>query len=185
MVAGQSQHLSGENSFGDDTGLETDDSDYVAGLYFAPTQHLNLVAQTRIDNETHDLEREDLGASFNVGPVSGSALYAFDHSTDQLGVEREDQEVSGNLAFELTERWSALASLRYNIDLDQTISDSIGVKYADECFALSVVYKESYIEDREIEPDQSVIVRFELKNLGGSSFTTDAIGSNAAEEDKG
>lgn len=185
MVAGQSQHLSGENSFGDDTGLETDDSDYVAGLYFAPTHHLSLVAQTRVDNETLDLEREDLGAAFNVGPVSGSVLYAFDHSTDQLGIEREDQEVSGNVAVELTERWSALASLRYNLDLDQTISDSIGVKYADECFALSVVYKESYIEDREIEPDQSVIVRFELKNLGGSSFTTDTLGSNSADEDKG
>ena len=78
---------------------------------------------------------------------------------------------------QLTERWAALASLRYNLDLDQTISDSIGVKYADECFALSVVYKESYIEDREIEPDQAVVVRFELKNLGGSSFTTDALGS--------
>ncbi|MEZ5925090.1 MAG: LPS-assembly protein LptD [Hyphomicrobiaceae bacterium] len=185
MVAGQSQQLSGENPFGSDTGLETDDSDYVAGLYFAPTHHLNLVAQTRIGSDTLDLEREDLGASFSAGPVSGSLLYAFDHTTDQIGVVRDDQEVSGNLAVQLTDRWTALGSLRYNIDLDQTISDSIGVKYADECFALSVVYKESFVQDREIEPDQSIVVRFELKNLGGSSFTTDALGSKSAEEDKG
>jgi LPS-assembly protein len=185
MVAGQSRQLSGENPFGADTGLETDGSDYVAGLYFAPTQHLNLVAQTRLDNDSLDLEREDLGAGFNVGPISGSVLYAFDHTTDQAGVEREDQEISGNVAVQLTDRWSALASLRYNIDLDQTINDSIGLKYADECFALSVVYKESYIEDREIEPDQAVLVRFELKNLGGSSFTTDALGSKSADEDRG
>ena len=185
MVAGQSQQLAGENPFRPGTGLETDDSDYVAGLYFAPTQNLNLVAQTRLNNDTLNLEREDLGASFNYALVSGSVLYAFDHTTDQTGVERADQEVSGAMALQVTDRWSALASLRYNIDLDQTITDSIGVKYADECFALSVVYRESFVEDRDIEPDQAVIVRFELKNLGGSSFTTDALGSNSVEEDKG
>ena len=185
MVAGQSRQLSGENPFGDDTGLDTTKSDYVAGLYFAPTSHVSMVAQTRINDDTLDVEREDLGASFNFGIMSGAVNYAFDHSTDQAGVEREDQEVAGNVAVQLTERWAALASLRYNLDLDQTISDSIGVKYADECFALSVVYKESYIQDREIEPDQAVVLRFELKNLGGSSFTTDALGSNSADEDRG
>ena len=57
-------------------------------------------------------------------------------------------------------------NIRFDIEGDQTISDSLGLRYRDDCFALTVVYNESFIRDRDIEPDERVTVRFEFKHLG-------------------
>ncbi len=183
-VIGRSEHLSGENPFAPGTGLETDSSDYVAGLYYSPNSNSRFVAQSRFDSETFDLVRQDLSASASYGPFAGTLIYAFDRSTDQVGDVRQDQEIQAGLSLRLAENWTAFGTTRYDIDGSQFISDSLGLKYADECYALSVTYAESYIRDRDVDPDQSVMVRFELKTLGGTSFKTDNLGSSSAEEDK-
>ena len=41
---------------------------------------------------------------------------------------------------------------------------------------LAVVYQESNIQDRDIKPDQSVMVSLALKYLGSYQFQTDASG---------
>ncbi|MEZ5774400.1 MAG: LPS assembly protein LptD [Hyphomicrobiaceae bacterium] len=184
-VAGRSYHLSGDNAFARGTGLNTDESDYVTGLYFAPDNDVRLIAQGRFDSDTFDLVREDVTLKARYGPVAGSVGYAFDRTTDQVGDRRQDQEVQSALSLQLADYWTAFGALRYDIDGSQLISDSLGLRYADECFSLSVTYSETYIRDRDLEPDQSVMVKFELKHLGGTSFKTDKIGSlGGAVEDQ-
>jgi LPS-assembly protein len=48
------------------------------------------------------------------------------------------------------------------------------VRYADDCFALSVTYSETFVRDRDIQPDERLMFRFELKHLG--AFDIDAGG---------
>jgi LPS-assembly protein len=67
--------------------------------------------------------------------------------------------------------------VRFDLDDDQVIRNAIGLKYSDECFMLSVSYIETNIEDGEIQPDQTVLVRYNLLTLGGSDSRTDSIGS--------
>ncbi len=69
-VFGQSYQLAGENEFAlsstSSSGLSTDRSDYVSGLYIQATDNLSFSAQTRFDENTWDIRRTDLGSSVKI-----------------------------------------------------------------------------------------------------------------------
>ncbi|MCH8238979.1 MAG: LPS-assembly protein LptD, partial [Proteobacteria bacterium] len=83
-----------------------------------------------------------------------------------LGIaeKREEIQLSGSLR--IAKYWSLVGKSRYDLANSLRIEDEIGIKYADDCFALTVTYEETFITDRDIEPNTSVMIRFEFKNLG-------------------
>ncbi|MES1180119.1 MAG: LPS assembly protein LptD, partial [Hyphomicrobium sp.] len=185
VLAGQSYHLSGTNAYAEDTddfasksGLETKDSDYVLGLYLAPTDVFRVIAQSRFDEDTLDLKREDLTANFTYGPLLAQATYTYgDVLNEDTGLLEHQEEILGYAAVRLTDRWSLAGAVRYDIENDQLLTDSIRLAYLDECFMLSATYTETHIEDREhgIEPDQTIMLRFEFKHLGDFNYSTDIV----------
>ncbi|WP_439543944.1 LPS-assembly protein LptD [Hyphomicrobium sp.] len=185
VLAGQSFHLSGDNAYNENSdefnprsGLETDKSDYVLGIYLAPTDVFRVIAQSRFDEDDMTLRREDLTASFNYGPLMASATYTYGDvfNTDTLRYDAQ-QDILGFAALRLTDRWTVSGSIRYDLDAANVLTDSIRLAYLDECFMLSATYSETYISDpdRFIEPDRTVMLRFELKNLGGFNYQTNVV----------
>ncbi len=83
-------------------------------------------------------------------------------------------------AIRLSETWTVFGDIRYDIANDDIIRDSIGLQYSDECFTLSVTYAETFIEDDDIKPDQTVLLRVGLKYLG-ETVGSDAIGPLSPE----
>lgn len=171
-VIGQSYHLDGDNAYALDpnaqinnSGLERDESDYVAGLYLRPNDNLTLVSQSRFSDEDFDLRRQDVYASFVTGPLSGKVNYAFVKGDPSNSIS-DEQEILANARLKLTQYWSLIGGIRYDIEDDFRVSDYVGLEYSDECFSLSVSYNESFIDDRDIDPDRSVKVFFTLKHLG-------------------
>jgi LPS-assembly protein len=190
-VFGESYQLAGQNSFDDNTGLGTRSSDYVSGLYLQAARYLALVGQARFDQETFDLMRTDLGSSASFGPVDLLVNYAevapesvtpdvITPETKNDDQERR-QEIVGRGALSLTDTWALLASLRYDLQNEQTISDGVGVRYQNDCLTLAVTYEQSNIQDRDIEPEQRVMVSLALKYLGTYQTQTDAFSAFGAE----
>jgi LPS-assembly protein len=103
------------------------------------------------------------------------ATYAFAAADPETGILDDQQDIIGSLGLRLTDRWSFLAQTRYDIDADQLLTDSFQLRYLDECFMLSATYSETFITDptRDIQPDRVVMLRFELKHLGGYKYKTD------------
>lgn len=165
-VFGQSHHLGGDNDFQEDSGLDTTASDYVAGLYVQPINYFSVIAQGRFDEDSFDLKRTDLGARANYGPVAAHAVYAAYDAQPGLGIPTARSEVQTGGSLALAENWSVFGSIRYDLELQTEVADSMGIRYHDDCFALSVIYTETFIRDRDIEPNQQVMLRFELKHLG-------------------
>jgi LPS-assembly protein len=101
-----------------------------------------------------------------------------------VGVFDEQEDVIGYASLRLTDRWSIGASMRYDIDDDRVLTDSIRIAYLDECFMLSATYSETFIEDetRDIEPDQVVMLRFEFKHLGGFNYETNVVDFAGGED---
>jgi LPS-assembly protein len=181
VQAGQSYHLAGINPYDDDSGLEKNTSDYVTGIYIDAPKYLRFISQARFDSETFELERQDVQLIGSLGPFVASASYVNAKAQPGLGFNEDREELSALLAFKLTDYWTVFGDIRYDIAGDQRIRDSIGIRYADECFVLSVTYAEQFVEDGEIKPDQSVMVKFELRHLGGGSAATDSIGAISPE----
>ncbi len=172
-VVGQSYEIAGGNDFQTGSGLENNASDFVAGLYIQPMQYFQFIGQARFDKDNLNLQRTDLAASFDYGPVKSSVIYARLDSQPGLGIPARREEIQTSGSLKLAKFWSLVGSSRYDISGSQRIEDEIGIKYADDCFALTVTYNESFIRDRDIEPNSSVMIRFEFKNLG--AFDLDAL----------
>jgi LPS-assembly protein len=85
--------------------------------------------------------------------------------------------VIATLGLRLTEHWSVVGQMRYDIDAKNAIQDLIQVKYQDECFVVSASLIETYVENPalEIKPDRTFMLRFEFKNLGGGGYSTSAL----------
>lgn len=195
VLAGQSFHLSGTNAYDDavggfnpNSGLETDDSDYVLGLYLAPTDMFRIIAQSRFDEDDLSLKREDLTAVFSYGPLLAAATYTygdvFIEGNGVPGAYETQEDILAYAGLRLTDRWTLTGSIRYDLDNDEVLTDSIGLAYLDECFMLSATYSETYITDaaRDIEPDQVVMLRFEFKHLGGFNYETNVVDTLGGED---
>ena len=188
FLVGQSYQLGGDNAFSDrnadqlgpfaadnipavpDSGLETRRSDYVVGAYIAPIDTFRLVSQARFDERDLSLRRNDTYTSFTTGPFSAQVQYSYmridlDNPADPL---RREQEVQFGGALRLSENWTLLGGIRYDIDEQERLQDTIQIRYADDCFVLTASYTESFITDRDrgIEPDRAVMLRLEFKHLG-------------------
>jgi LPS-assembly protein len=199
-VFGQSFRLAGENPFfnpGFDptgkfnysptSGLETNHSDYVAGLYLAPIKGVSIVTQSRFDERDWSLRRNDSIISGSYGPLSGSIAYSFTHFDPLVSLIDNQQELLPSLTLKLTNHWSLSGSVRYDIDARQRLQDVLSLKYADECFVLTTSYIETFVENAAlgIRPDRTLMVRFELKHIGEFGYQTDQLNHYFGDQNTG
>ncbi len=179
IVAGQSFHLHGLNSFsqvdlvnaGVESGLETDRSDYVASIQYNNGQGHVLSTGVRLDEKNVDLNRLEV-ASQVVKPdysVNTSYVYTAAQPNYQVATDRHEIRMAGSL--KLNESWRAFGAVAYDIENSGVISDSIGLAYDDECFSFSVNYSD--IRDRYTgqETSQSIGFRIGLRTIGGYGLT--------------
>jgi LPS-assembly protein len=200
LVAGQSYQVAGQNQFDtafyQTSGLATDNSDYVGGLYLQANTNLSFFAQSRFNHDTLEVERTDLGSSMGYGPLKASVNYANVPSgiptvvptVVPIGtvignaqsiptaavIGNAQSEILGSGSLALTTDWSLLGNLRYDLTNDQTITDGVGLQYQNDCLLLAVTYQRSFIHDQDIKPDERFLVTLNLKYLGGYSFSTSA-----------
>ena len=193
LLVGQSYHLSGENAYAlpgldidgrrvynTTSGLATTRSDYVLGLYLAPSTIFRAIGQMRFDEATLELRRADIMAQVNYGPISFTGMYGFtsaDPLTSTATKTNDQQQFVGNLALKITDRWSVLAAVVYDIDEKFRVQDALQVKYTDDCFAISATYAETFINNptKDITPDRSFMLRFEFKYLGDFRYKTNSL----------
>jgi LPS-assembly protein len=184
LVAGQSYQVGGQNEFDtafyQTSGLATDTSDYVTGLYLQATSNIAFSAQSRFDQDTLDIVRTDLGSWVEYGPLQARVNYADvpgDLPTAAPGdivTDNDREEILVGGALNITNDWALLANLRYDIEGEQTITDGLGIRYQDDCFKLDVIYQRSFIRDQDIEPDERFLLNFTLKHLGAYSVQSSA-----------
>ena len=199
ILAGESYHLAGTNAYADpsfdvngnpvfttDSGLQTDRSDYVLGAYVAPWTFLQLISQSRFDQSSFALARQDAGAQLNLGPLSANAVYAYLNTDPTNGIDTAQQDVYGSLNIRLTDRWSVGGGIRYDLDADEIASDMFQVRYGDECFVLTATYTDNYYVNPDIVDGQTLMLRFELKHLGEFGYSTDVLsGTSISEQQSG
>lgn len=205
VIAGQSFHLAGTNAFADPgkapyeyvdsngvrhtlaathfsptSGLETDSSDYVLGAYLAPTDSFRIVAQSRFDEADLALQRQTVYSQAKLGPVSLTGQYNYARDDAAVGKFGSQQEGLASATLKLTDHWSVMGGARYDIDDRELLQQQFQLKYADECFVLTASYTQTeyYDKARDIRPDQTVMLRFELKHLGQFSYKTDTLDFN-------
>jgi LPS-assembly protein len=199
-VLGESYQLAGENpftnpgldfqggyNFNPQSGLGTNASDYVAGVYVSPFSGLSVISQARFNNADWSLRRQDSMVSGAYGPIFGSLAYTYTNYDPTLGILTTEQDALASLGLKLTNNWSVIGTVRYDITDNQTIQDMLQLKYADECFVLTASYTETFVTNPVLNlvPDRTVMLRFELKHLGEFNYKTDALNGAFGEQNLG
>jgi LPS-assembly protein len=179
VMFGQSYHLFGKNSFaeadltqtGHASGLETDESDYVASAYVRVTRELAFASRFRFDEDNFSERATELEMQINKGPVMAGITYGSYDAQPQFGFERAEGIV-GSARVSVTDNYYVLGAARYNMQTDKLDRTQVGAGYLDECFSFGLNYAIDFHENGNDNPVHKVFFRLSLRTLGeaGSSF---------------
>ncbi|MBL6432522.1 MAG: LPS-assembly protein LptD, partial [Alphaproteobacteria bacterium] len=177
---GRSFQLAGTNSFRTadildatrSSGLASDQSDYVSSLYFDSRQGFRIGAQARFDNDNFAVRRGQIEASGIYGPVTGNLAYAYLSAQPNIGIPTDREEVIGSASLRLQENWRVFGSVRYDLQSNNMVRDSIGFGYDDEGFSVSFAYSEDRSRNNGQTTDRLFFLRFGLRTLGDTQFST-------------
>jgi LPS-assembly protein len=176
-VAGQSFQLAGENSFamndialtGVGSGLDSEQSDYVSRVTLNTGTGLALTARGRFDSEDLALNRGETNALATFGDSIFSLGYAFIRESPASGVFENRQEVSGAASLAVSNTWSVLGGLTYDIENDSTVTRSFGVAFDNDCVGVSALYSETPDRYSDLVTGREFFVRVSLRTLSDTT----------------
>ncbi len=179
-LVGQSYQLAGTNSFaredqsltGLGSGLESDVSDYVGRVTVNTGTGLALTARARLDDEELAVNRAELNAIGTYGKTVASLGYAFIRESPSAGIFEDRQEVSGAASVAVSDTWSILGSLTYDVENSSAVTRTVGLAYADDCFAISAVYSDTPEQYSDLVTGRQVFVRISLRTLGDTNLSS-------------
>jgi len=179
-LVGRSAQLAGENSFalqdhaltGVGSGLETDWSDYLARVTVNTGMGVAVTGRTRLDDNDLMVNRAELSAVGTYGGSTAYLDYAFIRESPASGVFRRREEVTAAAAVEITDNWSVLGSITYDLNADSRVGQSLGLAYEDECFAITATYSETTDPYSDLASERQIFLRVSLRTLADTEFSS-------------
>ncbi len=181
IVAGQSYHLHGKNSYaerdlvnaGIESGLETDRSDYVASIEFDTGSGLAIGLDGRFDEQDLALRSGVVGARYIDTSISLSGSYIFIDEQPRYALSEDRHEIRGSASLRLTDRWRLFGNASYDIQNDNTFARGVGIAYDDSCTSLSIAYQQAESRYTGEASDQRITFRLGLRTIGETQFAGD------------
>ena len=176
IVAGQSFHLGGDNSFaatndltnvGQESGLETDNSDIVASLRTSNGAGVSAGVAIRLDEEDLDLNRSEVDVTVSQTDYSFRASYTFTEAQPNYRFEEDRHEATGTGSLRLDENWRVFGSASYDIENSELFKHSVGVGYDNDCFSFSLSYSDNDNRITGENTGSTVGVSLGLRTIGG------------------
>ncbi|WP_051356569.1 LPS-assembly protein LptD [Azorhizobium doebereinerae] len=186
-LVGQSYHLFGLNSFAEgdmantglESGLDTNVSDYVARVSYAPTDKLELISRARFAEDNGSLQRFEMEGRTQIDRWNLSAIYGRYAPQPLLGYYDSREGVFATAGYKLNENWSLNGAVRYNIVQSGFDYTQFGITYMDDCFTLALSYISSYtLTGVDTSPSNSILLRIGLRTLGETGIKSSIGGGN-------
>jgi LPS-assembly protein len=168
---GQSYHLAGDNSYGPGTGLDEGSSDLVSSFVYRPDRRFSFGWRGRFDNSSFDLKVNEVSLAADFERFNARLAYSEVETSANQVISGRNEEVNGQAKFEVVRYWSLLGGATYDLENSDLLRQQYGIAYEDECFVAQISYEETMFDDRDIDPEQKVMLSFLLKTLGGTSFS--------------
>ena len=177
---GQSYHLAGRNSYAipdildstGNSGLSSDKSDYVADITLNSNGGLAVSANGRFDDETLSIERAEVSAASQIGPLSARVIYAFLARQEDLGFVENREEIQGAASLRVFDNVRLFGLVRYDLEDDDLVRQGVGVAYDDDALSMSLAYSEDRGGVPEDPVDRTVFFRIGLRTIGDTSVST-------------
>ncbi|MBL4693228.1 MAG: LPS-assembly protein LptD [Magnetovibrio sp.] len=166
IMLGQSYRMKKDDTFKVGSGLENNFSDYVGKIQVSPSENFNLLYRTRLDKDTWAFRRNEIAVSGTSGWLNYGANHVF-FDTQQGSEFAGRKELSYYVGAKLTNDWSGrFSGVR---DLTQTggqRSSNLSFTYDNECLTFETTIGRTFYQDREVQPNDSIMFRVVFKTLG-------------------
>ena len=169
-LLGQSARLKDDSTFGIGTGLESNFSDYVGRIAVIPADYLDISYRFRLDRKSLTAQRNEVNASIGPSYLNTSITYLqldteISADTESEFANREEISFVGNL--DLTESWTLSLDHRRDLTGDGgSLNSGSTLTYEDECLLFRLRANRRFTEDRDVEPETTVLFTIQFKHLG-------------------
>ena len=173
-LIGQSFHLAGDNPYarlddltntGENSGLESDQSDIVASLAITSPFGFILNTQARFDNEDYEIRRSDSTLSHRGDIFTVAANYTYIDSQPEYAFTERREQVGFTGKIKFHENWDLVGGIQYDLESDLMVSDRVGLSYHNECFTLTLAFNERR-SDSVSEPSRALTFKIGFRTLG-------------------
>lgn len=168
VLVGQSYRFEEDSvAFPDGTGLSGNFSDFVGRVGVNFTNGLELTHRFRIDKNDLAIRRNEVEA--RIGNQYNALTIGYVKLNRDLDIEdlpnREEIRLSAQVR--LSQRWLLRGGTIQDLSQGRdSISQSVGVVYQDECLEFRLNYRKNFTADRDFEPGTTITVNVKLRNLG-------------------
>ena len=146
------------------TGIADHFSDYVLRVEADPIRYLNFLYKARLDKDTLRHRRSEIGGMVGVPELNLNVNYVF---FDALGEFPDREEIFAQLSTEFSQHWRASFDLRRDLTRNgDTLSYGGTLGYHCDCLDLILSYRRDFTRDRDVEPEDTVMIRATFKHLG-------------------
>jgi LPS-assembly protein len=167
FIAGRSFRADQDPTLPARSSLRNTSSDWVTAASVSLGGNFSAFVRARLDDESYDIRRSELGVNLWTRPVKASIRYLMDE-TDISGVRREDFQMFAEA--KLTKHWGVTSLASWDVENDVWTRQEFGVFYEDECTRVDVIYERDGTYDRSFTPSSRVSVRLTLATLGGAGY---------------
>ncbi|MBT7355139.1 MAG: LPS-assembly protein LptD [Rhodospirillaceae bacterium] len=165
LLVGQSYRYKVDDTFAAGSGLDDNFSDIVGRVHVSPKKNLDVYYRTRLSKDNLEARRNEINMSAGPPSLNVTTRYIyFDRQEDSEFAGRE--EINGTLSSQLSRYWHGSLSGTRDMDADELRSMRLGLTYEDECFLLSTNLSRTTFEDRDLQPEDSIMFRIVFKTLG-------------------
>ena len=165
-LVGQSYRPRTDDTFSEGSGVEDNFSDLVGRLVVQPTAEWSLFYRGRWDKDNFENRRSELATAIGPRNFFLSLDYVlFNRPTTGELPGRE--EIRFNLNADLTRYWRISTGAIRDLGAEGGLrSAQFGLIYEDECFVVRTDFRRNYFRDRDLEPEDVVLVQLVFKTLG-------------------
>lgn len=154
------------DGFTEANNLDGESTDWVAATQIDLGRNFGAEARVRLEDETLDIQRLDLGVRGSIGRFSGVARYFEVNEGLAVDPTAPTSELSALVGVELARGWRAQFGLTRDLDSDINLRQDIRAIYEDDCTFLEISYSRTETQRGDIGPDEGLQIRIGLRSLG-------------------
>lgn len=152
--------------FDDQSNLDGDTADWVAAGQIDLGSGFGAEARMRLDDQSFEVRRIDLGVRGQVGRFSAGARYLSLDESLVADPTSPNEELTASVGVELVRGWRMQFGLTRDLDSDINLRQDIRAIYEDDCTFLEIAYTRSETQRGTIGPDEGLQIRIGLRSLG-------------------
>jgi LPS-assembly protein len=154
-------------NFNERNNLDGEDTDWVAAGQIDLGRNFGAEARVRLEDESLEVQRLDLGVRAAAGRFSGAMrYYTVEESLQADPVNDPSEELTALVGVDLARGWRMQVGLTRDLDSDINLRQDIRAIYEDDCTFLEISYTRTETQRGTIGPDEGLQIRIGLRSLG-------------------